>query len=135
MLHATGQLITKYIGLLTKSDYTTKIKTNSWKLYTNNSYIMSDLWKIEKIKCNQYIWVQCWGLILSNSNWNYDVSSITNESMRSWPTTEWIHSDELLFTTTCQSSSTNWPISFSPLQWQIVTGQSNAKNTNCITSS
>ena len=51
---------------------------------------------------------QSWGLILSYSDWNYDASSSTNESTRNLPITEWIHCDELLFTTTCPSI-TDWP--------------------------
>ena len=59
--------------------------------------------------------VPSWGLILSNSNRNYDVSSLTNVNTRNWPITEWIHCDELLFTTNCQSSSTNLPIFYNTI--------------------
>ena len=114
-------------GILTKSGYITKIKKNNWRLYTNNnSYIMPNLLKLKKIKCNQDILVQSWRLILSNSNWNCDVSRSTNESTRNWPITEWIHCDELLYNSSCQSS-TDWPNFFSQSQWQTETGQSKAK--------
>ena len=66
-------------------------------------------------------------MILSNSNWKYNVSSPTNESTRNRPITEWIYCDEILFNTTYQSLSTNWHISFTQLQWQTVSGQSRAK--------
>ena len=105
--HCTPSVKVK--GLLTKSGYITKINRNNGKLYTNNSYIIPNPSKLKKLNFNLDILVQSLGLILSNSNWNYDVSSQANESPRNWPITEWIHCDELLFTTTCQSSSTGWP--------------------------
>ena len=71
--------------------------------------------------------VQSWGLILSNSNWKRNVFRPANQSTRNWPITEWIHCDEPLFNTTCQSASTSWPNLFSQLQWQTATGQSKAK--------
>ena len=81
----------------------------------------------KKNKCNQGILVPSWVLILSNSNRNYDVRSHNQWSARNWPIAEWMHWDELLLTTTCQSSSTGRPIFLSQLQWQTVTGQSKAK--------
>ena len=96
-------------------------------MYTNNSSIMPNLSKLKKIKCNQVILDQSWGLILSSSIWNCNVIRSTNESTCNWPITEWIHCDELLFNTTYQSSSTNWPNLFSRSQWQTATGQSKAK--------
>ena len=83
--------------------------------------------KLKRIKCNQDILTQSWGLILSNSNWKYNVSSPTNESARNRPITESIYYEELLFNTIYQSLSTNWHISFTQLQWQTVSGQSRAK--------
>ena len=45
----------------------------------------------------------------------------TNESTHNWAITERINCDDLLFTTTCQSPSTDRPFFLSQLQWQSVT--------------
>ena len=71
-------------------------------MYTNNSYIIPNCLHLKKIKWNLDILAQSWELILSNSNWRYNVISPTNESTHNWPITEWIHCDELLFKTIYQ---------------------------------
>ena len=79
------------------------------------------------LKGNQDILAQSWGLILSNSKWNYDVSRQTNKSTRNWPITEWIQCDELLFTT-CNAP---WCLS---RDWSVMKAGDNAFNVPAIIS-
>ena len=76
---------------------------NSWKLYTNNRYITPNFLKLKRSNATKIFWFKVEGWYFQNLTEIMISGARTNESACNWPMTEWIHCDELLFTTTCHS--------------------------------
>ena len=118
----------------------TSVKLPKFKLELDviDSYFLKKLLKLDlslrdlgllEPQCNQDNLVQGLALLLSNCNWNYDVTSHDRRKCTEY--TEWMRNDELLIATTGQYSSAGRPIFYlnhgANDFLQTVTGQSEAK--------